>query len=104
MQGADVRQFELDYAPLHAFYTQSLETVRAESQTFIDAAKRVLSAQDRLPDRIERFFLEKLSHWAPEAQLGERARSTPAGARFYVDLIRDRLFLELSRKFSEHPE
>ena len=64
MQSVDVRQFELDYNPLHEFYSQSLETVLAESQIFIDAAKRALSAPDRHPDRIETFFLEKLSHWA----------------------------------------
>ena len=103
MQAVDFRQFELEYTPLHEFYSQSLETVLAESQIFIDAAKRGLSTPDRHLDRIETFFLEKLFHWAPATQLGERIRSTPAGARFYVDLIRDRLFLELSRKFIDHP-
>ncbi len=41
---------------------------------------------------VMRFYAEDLDDWMPAAGLGRRIRSTPAGARLYVDLVRDRLF------------
>ncbi|MFV2068148.1 MAG: DUF4861 family protein, partial [Pirellulales bacterium] len=100
MQGKDVARFDLEYGQLHAAYRTALEKTLKESQAFIDQAKAALG--DNTHDPAEAFFLTKLETWTPETRLGERMRTTPAGARFYIDLIRDRLFLALSKRFGDH--
>ncbi len=100
MQGRDVQKFDLEFEPLNKFYQSMLQQTLADSQAFIDAAKSVLDPEDWSSDPVETFFVSKLASWKPATQLGARMRKTPAGARFYLDLIRDRLFWTLKKKFA----
>jgi hypothetical protein len=99
MKGQPDGVFDLDFKSLNSFYVPMLEKTLADSQVFIDAAKAVLgeSADD---DPVEKYFLTELQNWIPVTRLGERMRKTPAGAFFYVDLLRDRLLWQLKKKFS----
>jgi len=97
------QELELDYESISHFYKQQLTSVLEASQKFIDAAKAMLAEELTAPDPVELFFLEKLSSWYPTTKLGERMRSTPAGARYYVDLLRDRLFYRLKNKLNQQP-
>jgi len=97
MGQGELKDVALDWEKLTKFYKPMLASVLADSQAFIDAAKVLLAERGTLPtpDPIEVFFLEKLESWTPITRLGERMRKTPAGARLYVDLLRDRLLLKL---------
>ncbi len=101
MKGTDVRELRLEYQSLSAFYRQELAGVLAESQQFIDAAKAALGTRLGNPDPVETFFLTKLQAWCPSTRLGQRVRSTPAGARYYVDLLRDRLLHALKQEYAK---
>ncbi len=98
------KDVELDWEKLTQFYKPMLVEALADSQAFIDAAKAALSggSADRTRDPVETFFLEKLESWMPVTRLGERMRKTPAGARLYVDLLRDRLLYSLKKAHGQH--
>ncbi len=103
MRGTGARQVNLEYQSLSTFYKQVLAETLEESQCFIDAAKAALGDRVVEPDPVETFFLTKLESWYPLEGLGRRMRSTPAGARYYVDLVRDRLFGKLKERLGKHP-
>ncbi|MCC6488881.1 MAG: DUF4861 family protein [Candidatus Hydrogenedentes bacterium] len=94
------REIDLEYEPVSAVYTQVLSEVLANSQRFIDTAKGLLEDS---ADPVETFFLNELPAWHAERELGLRIRTTPGGARYYMDLVRDRLFHRLSEKFGDNP-
>jgi len=104
MAGRGTREFELRLDALRSFYVPALGKVLAESQVFIDAAKAALGTRLSriLLTDVDTFWLGKLASWMPKTHLGRRMRKTPAGARLYVDLIRDRLFGTLKQTFKEH--
>jgi len=102
MGGKGLKEFPLEWETLKDFYKPALDQVLADSQVFIDAAKAVVADKREGPDPSEWFFLEKLEKWLPEAHVGEHIRSTPAGARFYIDLVRDRLLNELKTHYASH--
>jgi len=102
MKGQGARTFALDHAPLQAFYTRELATVLADSQRFIDAARDALGNRVLDFGPVEAFFVTKLAAWQPTTRLGHRVRSTPAGARLYVDLVRDRMLHALKGAFGTH--
>jgi len=102
MEGSGAREFDLEFARLTEFYKPTLAAVLADSRRFIDAAKASLIDARYRPDPVETFFLTKLESWMPATGLGKRMRETPAGARFYVDLLRDRLFLRLKNNYQKH--
>lgn len=100
MAGKAARKVPLDQPRLCALYRRELAMVLASSQEFIDGASAVLGADRR--DAVAEFFLTKLPQWCPSTRLGLRVRRTPAGARFYMDLVRDRLFYALGKKYAGH--
>ena len=102
MRRAPARQVNLEYEGLSAFYKQELASVLRDSQHFVDAAKAVLGDRLTGPDPVETFFLTKLDSWYPSTRLGLRMRSTPAGARYYLDLLRDRLFAKLKQQYGDN--
>jgi len=104
MNGEGAKELALDWQSLTAFYKPMLKQVLADSQAFIDAAKAALGGKLSRPDPVEVFFLTKLENWLPEAHVGEQIRKTPAGARFYVDLLRDRLLGSLKKNFGQHAQ
>ncbi len=100
MQGEAAREIPLDWETIKDLYVPLLDRVLADSQRFIDAAKVALGNPE--PDPAERFFLEELEDWHRQAGLGPYMRKSPAGARFYVDFVRDRLLLALKNEFGTH--
>jgi len=92
-----VRDVPLAWRALSGFYKAQLEQVLADSQAFIDAVKACFAAHtgDVPAEPTEAFFLTRLEGWMPEAGLGRHIRKTPAGARFYMDLVRDRMLARL---------
>jgi hypothetical protein len=107
MTGGDVREYELGDPALRDIYLDDLSTSLRESQVFIDIAVSALGGWPGEAEKVQRFFLEELSKWMPAAGLGERMRSTPAGARLYVGLARDRLLAEMKTRWgatTEWPE
>ncbi len=102
MKGHDGREFDLDWRLLSTFYKAELEKTLADSRAFIGAAKAALADRISSPDPAETFFLTKLASWMPATRLGERMRKTPAGARFYVALLRDRMLHALKAHFGQH--
>jgi len=102
MQAGPARQINLEYEGLSAFYKRELDDVLQASRHFVDAAKAALGDRLTGPDPVETFFLTKLDSWYPSTRLGQRMRSTPAGARYYLDLLRDRLLAKLKQEYGDH--
>jgi hypothetical protein len=100
MAAPGTREVALDFGEVRGVHLPELKEVLAGSQMFIDAAKPLLATST---DPVETFFLERIPQWAPATALGERVRSTPAGARFYMDFIRDRLFWSLRQNLGPKP-
>jgi hypothetical protein len=98
MGGARNSPIELQYDAIMTAYRGELREVLDASQRFIDAAKTALGLQPAsAPAAIERFFLKELPLWQTSTSLGARIRGTPAGARFYTDLVRDHLLYALQQ-------
>ena len=112
MNGSGAREFDLEFEAISTFYKQLLASVLSDSQEFIDVARLALSLPSGEPtiDPAERFFLTELeSRVTPKGRLypvrriGKQMRKTPAAARLYVDLVRDRLLLSLKQQFGQKP-
>lgn len=96
----NTRAFALEFEEIAPFYTEELDRVLLESQEFVDAAKSLLG--DAAPvDTIETYFLEELDSYHPEREVGARIRRSPAGARYYLNLLSDRLFFALSKQYAQ---
>jgi hypothetical protein len=93
---------ELERGRLCPFYKYTLPKAIHESQAFIDAARAVMP--ELTADPVAKFFLDDLPKWMPQTHLGEYMRSSAAGARFYLDLIRDRAFAALKVRLGEKAE
>lgn len=98
-----VRRVPLRYRALSTFYPAELADVLKQSGEFVDTARAALGTRAPKPDPVETFFLRELPSWCPRTRLGERVRSTPAGARYYSDLLRDRLLGRLQQAFGREP-
>ena len=103
MKSDGARDVELDFHKIVDTYKPELDRVLADSQAFIDAAKTLRPGKSSLAEPVATFFLHKLESWMPETGLGAYMCKSPAGARFYVDLVRDRVLFELKRDFGQSP-
>lgn len=92
------RTIELEYRRLMPFYKLSLPKILDDSQTFLDAARMLLP--DAPPDPAQLYFENELASWMPQTHLGAYIRKSPAGQRFYMDLIRDRALAALKKEFA----
>lgn len=97
MQKEHDKELPLEWEAIKDFYVPMLAGALSDSQAFIDAAKAVLGNPPA--DDAETFFLTKLAAWQPETGLGAYMRKTPAGALFYVNLVRDRLMAAMKKQF-----
>ncbi len=93
------REIDLEYEPVSELYNPTLDAVLESSQRFIDAAKDALGESDERAAAIESFFLNELPDWHREREVGLGVRTTPGGARYYLDLVRDRLFAALKERY-----
>lgn len=101
MKPEAVKDMPLAWDKLKTFYKPALDKALADSQVFIDAAKGAIAKKTGKAETspIETFWQTKLEAWMPETHLGRRMRKTPAGARLYLDLLRDRLLADLKKHF-----
>jgi hypothetical protein len=97
-----VQPIMIDWYRLQMFYKMTLPKILQDSQLFIDTARAVMP--DEPADPVATFFSTKLADWMPTTHLGEYMRKSPAGARFYVDLVRDRAFAAAQKKFGTSPQ
>lgn len=99
MQPLATRSIMLEWRRLMPFYKLSLPKILDDSQAFLDAARAVLPEAEA--DPVASFFANELSAWKPETGLGAYIRKSPAGQRYYMDLIRDRALLRLKKEFGD---
>ncbi len=95
-----VQHQDLNWDHLQRFYTATLPKILQDSQTFLDTATSALP--ELAADPVRAFFTTRLSGWMPQTHLGEYIRRSPAGARLYLDLARDRAFAAVRKKFNAH--
>ncbi|MDM8005283.1 MAG: DUF4861 family protein [Phycisphaerae bacterium] len=102
VQHGSQHELEPDFVAISTFYKSKLNQTVMESQAFIDAARAAM-VPGSYPEAqaVEDFFLNKLDGWMPQTHLGEYIRRCPAGARFYADLVRDRLLWSLKQRYGE---
>lgn len=100
MRPAQAQYVALEWGELTPFYKSRLPRIIQESQAFIDAARTLMP--ELAGDSVAAFYLNDLPGWMPQTRLGEYMRSSPAGARFYLDLIRDRAYAALNGRFGRH--
>ncbi len=92
----DDRRYALTFEEIAPAYTATLDTVLPASQRFIDTATAILGGMPAGARAVADFFSGPLRDYHRETELGIYIRESNAGARFYVDLVRDRLFVALA--------
>lgn len=90
-------EYPLTFEAFKDDYPAALDEVLAGSRVFIDAALAALGETPPEVAEVVAFYAGPLAGYHPERELGLRIRNTPAGARLYMDLARDRLFVALKR-------
>ncbi len=96
MHTGDRMEIPPDFRKLNAFYVPKLTKVIADTQRFIDIAKAALG--DPEPDPVESCYLDIHAKWTGAEWIGDHIRKSPAGSRYYLDLIRDRLLGRLEAR------
>ncbi|GMV92545.1 MAG: hypothetical protein AMXMBFR82_23230 [Candidatus Hydrogenedentota bacterium] len=97
-------EIALEYEPVLERYKPTLDKVLRDTQEFIDAAEAILESNDERADAIKAYFLNELPNWHREREVGLYVRTSPAGARFYLDLVRDRLFAVMKERYGAMQE
>ncbi len=94
------QEYDLSFEAIASFYPELLRSLIDESQQFVDVAFDALATTPVSVRHVMEFFAGPLAEYHPEREIGLRIRNSKAGARLYVELVRDRLFVELKRKRS----
>ena len=84
-----------DYDTLREAYTGELGKIVEENQRLIEALKGTLGKLERKfsVDEVEEYFSKRLAKEYDQGfRLGEKIKESPAGTRYYGDLIRERYF------------
>ncbi len=92
--------YPLTFEAIAPKYTQALDKVLNESQRFIDVAAQGLGGMPADTQAIVDFYNGPLADYHPERELGEYIRKSPAGGRFYTELVRDRLYVHARKAFA----
>lgn len=87
------KTYALEFEELPGVYKPAIAKALKESQAFIDVAS--VAFKKLPPDVMDviAYYSGPLESFHPETEIGRRIKNTPAGARFYVELVRDRLFV-----------
>lgn len=97
------KRYYLDYESVSPKYIASIEEVLADSQAFIDSAIVLLG---HVPDDVQEvidFYAGPLLDYHPETELGSQIQNSPEGARLYVELVRDRLYVHVINTIDPGP-
>jgi hypothetical protein len=100
----NAKEYDLEYETVSGVYKPALGAVLRSSQEFIDLAEAILPEPDARAEDIKAFFLNELPNWHREREVGLGVRTTPGGARYYLDLVRDRLFVALKDRHGDSPK
>jgi Domain of unknown function (DUF4861) len=87
----------LEFEAIAPFYTSVLTKTLDDSRVFIDVASEALDEWPPAATRVRDFFSTGLGDYLPRREAGRRIRESHAGARYYLDLIRDLLFVALQK-------
>jgi len=93
--------YPLEFEPVVAVYKPAIARALEEGQAFIDAATDALGEVPANVQEIIDFYGGPLADYHRETEIGLRIRNTPAGARFYVELVRDRLYVAAKAALGE---
>ena len=93
--------FRLEFQELPGVYKPAIAKALQEGQSFIDTATAALGEVPADAQEIIDFYGGPLGDYHPETEIGLRIRNTPAGARFYVELVRDRLYVAAKTALGE---
>lgn len=95
------REFAPEFAPLAGFYPKTVAKDLEDSQLFIDVAASALQPLPPSVREVIDFYAGSLRGYHRECEVGMRIQNTPAGARLYVGLVRDRLFVALREDYPQ---
>ncbi|MBI3118791.1 MAG: DUF4861 family protein, partial [Candidatus Hydrogenedentes bacterium] len=101
--GTKRREVDLEFSEISSLYPAVLQDVLRGSQHFIDAASREESALPESAGQVAAYYRDTLPAYHLEREIGVRIQNSPAGARFYLDLMRDRLYAALKSKEGHSP-
>lgn len=87
--------YALEFEKVSRVYKESIGQSSHRNYAFISAVQRDLGSLPDDAQAILDYFQGPLTDYHRETGIGERIRNTPAGMRFYMSLIRDRLFVHL---------
>ena len=96
--GVNTEEVPLELDALTQRYPTVIHRALQESQAFIDTA---VAALGEMPDgamAVQEYFNGDLAAYHPGRAIGQRIQSTPAGMRFYLDLVRDRLYAQVKSR------
>ncbi len=95
------KTYALEFEELPGVYKPAIEKALKDGQHFIDTATEALGSTPADAQAVIDYFSGPLADFHPETEIGQRIRNTPAGARFYVELLRDRLYMAAKAALSE---
>ncbi len=87
--------YALTFEALPSVYKPAIARSLEANQAFIDVALSTLGETPEDVQAVIDYFQGPLLDRHPETGIGQRIQNTPAGARFYTALVRDRLFVAL---------
>ncbi len=87
------KKYPLEFEAISPMYKESLQQVLTDSQAFIDATLATLGNTPVEVQSIIDFYAGALVEYHSETELGLYIQNTPAGALFYMGLVRDHLFV-----------
>jgi len=97
----NTREFDLEFEDISLVFPQVVREVLEGSQLFVDAAVAVLGGTPEDVREVIDFYRDALPDYHREREVGLRIQGTPAGARFYLELARDRLYMHLRAAMGE---
>jgi hypothetical protein len=97
------KTYALEFEVLPGVYKPAIAKALRDGQAFIDAATFALGSTPADAQAVIDYFKGPLAEYHSETEIGQRIRNTPAGARFYVELLRDRLFVAAKAALGEKP-
>ena len=97
------KTYALEFEALPGVYKPAIAKALKDGKAFIDAATEALGATPADVQAVIEYFSGPLAEYHPETEIGQRIRNTPAGERFYVELVRDRLFVHAKAAFADKP-
>jgi len=89
------KKYGLTFEAISPKYVASIDKALKESQAFIDTALAGLGKTPANVQEVIDYFKGPINDYHPETELGTYIQNSSAGARFYVELVRDRLYMHV---------